>query len=328
MSEKNMVENRKKFYQTDSFRMFMGKYGIGVILVFMIIIIAILKPRFIYPSNILNVLTQISVNCLIAYGMCLCITTGGIDLSVGPQLALVSVLLGQFIVVRNMNIGLAIVLSVLAATFFGFLNGVLIAKFNMAAFVVTLATQLVIRSIAQIISDGKGMSMASQEFKDIYSGTFLGVPYPIWYMIVISIIMYIVMHWTKFGRYVFAVGGNVNAAVASGVNVFWTKTLCYTISGLLAGLAGVIFTSKTGSAQSNIGLAYETDAVAACVLGGTSFAGGIATAPGVLLGAVIIGCIYNGMNFLNIGSYYQYMTKGIIIIFAVLLDMVINKKNR
>lgn len=114
----------------------------------------------------------------------------------------------------------------------------------------------------------------------------------------------------------------------SGVNVFWTKTLCYTISGLLAGIAGVIFTSKTGSAQSNIGVAYETDAVAACVLGGTSFAGGIATAPGVLLGAVIIGCIYNGMNFLNIGSYYQYMTKGIIIILAVLLDMVINKKNR
>ena len=328
MSEKNAALDKKKFYQTESFRMFMGKYGIGVILVFMIIIIAILKPRFIYPSNILNVLTQISVNCLIAYGMCLCITTGGIDLSVGPQLALVSVLLGQLVLVRNMNLGLSSVLSVLAATFFGFLNGVLIAKFNMAAFVVTLATQLVIRSIAQIISDGKGMSMASQEFKNIYSGTFLGVPYPIWYMIIISIIMYIVMHWTKFGRYVFAVGGNVNAAVASGVNVFWTKTLCYTISGLLAGLAGVIFTSKTGSAQSNIGLAYETDAVAACVLGGTSFAGGIATAPGVLLGAVIIGCIYNGMNFLNIGSYYQYMTKGIIIIFAVLLDMVINKKNR
>ena len=306
----------------------MGKYGIGVILVFMIIIIAIMKPRFIYPSNILNVLTQISVNCLIAYGMCLCITTGGIDLSVGPQLALVSVLLGQFIVVQGMNMGLAIILSLLAATFFGFLNGVLVAKFNMAAFVVTLATQLVIRSIAQIISNGQGMSMASQEFKDIYSGTFIGIPYPIWYMIIISVVMYIVMHWTKFGRYVFAVGGNVNAAVASGVNVFWTKTLCYTISGLLAGIAGVIFTSKTGSAQSNIGVAYETDAVAACVLGGTSFAGGIATAPGVLLGAVIIGCIYNGMNFLNIGSYYQYMTKGIIIIFAVLLDMVINKKNR
>ena len=227
-----------------------------------------------------------------------------------------------------MNIGLSVVLAVLAATVFGFVNGFLVAKFDMAAFVVTLATQLVIRSIAQIISDGQGMSMASPAFKNIYSGTLAGIPYPIIYMVVASIIMYIVMHWTKFGRYVFAVGGNVNAAIASGGNVFWTKTLCYTISGLLAGIAGVIFTSKTGSAQSNIGVAYETDAVAACVLGGTSFAGGIATAPGVLLGAVIIGCIYNGMNFLNIGSYYQYMTKGIIIILAVLLDMVINKKNR
>ncbi|MGN0413543.1 MAG: ABC transporter permease [Lachnospiraceae bacterium] len=323
-----MDSKSKKFYQTDSFRMFMGKYGIGVILVFMIIVIAIMKPRFIYPSNILNVLTQISVNCLIAYGMCLCITTGGIDLAVGSQLALVSVLLGQFIVKQEMSMFLAVVLSLLAATLFGFINGVLVAKFDMAAFVVTIATQLVIRSIAQIISDGQGLSMTSAEFKAIYSGSFLGIPLPIIYMAAISIIMYLVMHWTKFGRYVFAVGGNVHAAVASGVNVFWTKTLCYTISGLLAGMAGVIFTSKTGSAQSNIGVAYETDAVAACVLGGTSFAGGVSTAPGVLLGAIIIGCIYNGMNFLNIGSYYQYMTKGIIIIFAVLLDMAINKKNR
>ena len=323
-----MDSKSKKFYQTDSFRMFMGKYGIGVILVFMIIVIAVMKPRFIYPSNILNVLTQISVNCLIAYGMCLCITTGGIDLAVGSQLALVSVLLGQFIVKQEMNMLLAIILSLLAATLFGFINGVLVAKFDMAAFVVTIATQLVIRSIAQIISDGQGLSMTSAEFKAIYSGSFLGIPLPIIYMALISILMYLVMHWTKFGRYVFAVGGNVHAAVASGVNVFWTKTLCYTISGLLAGMAGVIFTSKTGSAQSNIGVAYETDAVAACVLGGTSFAGGVSTAPGVLLGAIIIGCIYNGMNFLNIGSYYQYMTKGIIIIFAVLLDMAINKKNR
>ena len=117
---------KKKFYQTDGFRMFMGKYGIGVILIFMILVIGVMKPRFLYPSNILNVLTQISVNCLIAYGMCLCITTGGIDLSVGPQLALVSVLLGQFIVVRGMNIGVSIVLAVLAATAFGFLIAIVL----------------------------------------------------------------------------------------------------------------------------------------------------------------------------------------------------------
>ncbi len=321
-----MANSNHKSKNQDALRMFMGKYGIGVILFFMLIIISIMKPRFIYPSNVLNILTQISVNCLIAYGMCLAITTGGIDLSVGSQLALVSCLLGQFIVNMNMNVFLACILAALAAAFLGFVNGFLIAKFDMFPFVVTLATQLVIRSMAQIISDGKGLSMAMPEFKAIYSGTLLGIPLPIIYMIIISIVMYIVLHWTKFGRYVFAVGGNVHAAIASGVSVFWTKTMCYTISGLLAGLAGIIFSSKTGSAQSNIGVGYETDAVAACVLGGTSFAGGIATAPGVLLGAIIIGCIYNGMNFLNIGSYYQYMTKGIIIIFAVLLDMVINKK--
>ena len=318
--------NKAKSKNNDAFRMFMGKYGIGVILIFMIAIIAVMQPRFIYPSNILNILTQISVNCLIAYGMCLAITTGGIDLSVGSQLALVSCLLGVFIVDQNMNIFLACLLSVAAATIMGFVNGVLIAKFDMFPFVVTLATQLIIRSMAQIISDGQGKSMASPEFKAIYSSSFVGVPLPIIYMVVISIIMYIVLHWTRFGRYVFAVGGNVHAAIASGVSVFWTKTLCYTISGFLAGLAGVIFTSKTGAAQSNIGIGYETDAVAACVLGGTSFAGGVATAPGVLLGAIIIGCLYNGMNFLNIGSYYQAMTKGVIIICAVLIDMVINKK--
>ena len=326
-----MASNNKKKVlgmDHDQFNMFMGKYGIGIILLGMVIIIAILKPMFIKPGNLLNIFTQISINGLIAYGMCLAITTGGIDLSVGAQLALVSCILGQLVVVRGMNLGLAILIAVLVAGLFGFLNGVLISKFDMFPFVVTLSMQLIIRSIAQIISEGKAVSMAENSFKAIYSGKFGPIPRPIIYLAVVVIIMYIVMHWTRFGRYVYAVGGNVNAAIASGVSVFWTKTLCYTISGVLAGLAGVIFTSKTGSAQSNIGIGYETDAVAACVLGGTSFAGGISTAPGVLLGAIIIGCIYNGMNFLCIDSYYQSLAKGVVIIGAVLLDMVMNKKNR
>ena len=312
----------------DQFNMFMGKYGICIILLGMVIVIAILKPMFIKPGNLLNIFTQISINGLIAYGMCLAITTGGIDLSVGAQLALVSCILGQLVGVRGMNLGMAVIAAVAVAGLFGFLNGVLISKFDMFPFVVTLSMQLIIRSIAQIISEGKAVSMAENSFKAIYSGKFGPVPRPIIYLAIVVIVMYIVMHWTRFGRYVYAVGGNVNAAIASGVSVFWTKTMCYTISGILAGIAGVIFTSKTGSAQSNIGIGYETDAVAACVLGGTSFAGGISTAPGVLLGAIIIGCIYNGMNFLRIDSYYQSLAKGVVIIGAVLLDMVMNKKNR
>ncbi len=322
--------NKKKILgmDHDQFNMFMGKYGIGIILLGMVIIIAIMKPMFIKPGNLLNIFTQISINGLIAYGMCLAITTGGIDLSVGAQLALVSCILGQLVGVKGMPLLPACIISVAVAGLFGFLNGVLISKFDMFPFVVTLSMQLIIRSIAQIISEGKAVSMAENSFKAIYSGKFGPIPRPIIYLAIVVIIMYIVMHWTRFGRYVYAVGGNVNAAIASGVSVFWTKTLCYTISGVLAGLAGIIFTSKTGSAQSNIGIGYETDAVAACVLGGTSFAGGISTAPGVLLGAIIIGCIYNGMNFLRVDSYYQSLAKGVVIIGAVLLDMVMNKKNR
>ncbi len=326
-----MEESRKKFLgmDQDQLQIFMGKYGIGIILLAMVVVIAIMRPLFIKPSNILNIFTQISINGLIAYGMCLAITTGGIDLTCGAQLALVSCILGQLMGVRGWSLLPACAVAILAAGAFGFLNGFLIARFNMFPFVVTLSTQLIVRSIAQIISSGQAVSMAMPSFKALYSGKFFGViPRPIIYLAVVVIFMYILMHWTRFGRYIYAVGGNQNAAIASGVNVFWTKTMCYTISGILAGLAGIIMTSKTGSAQSNIGVGYETDAVAACVLGGTSFAGGISTAPGVLLGAIIIGCIYNGMNFLGINSYYQSLTKGVIIIGAVLLDMTMNKRNR
>ena len=312
----------------DQFSMFLGKYGISVVLLIMVVIVAIIQPRFVAPTNLLNILTQISINGLIAFGMCLVITTGGIDLTVGAQLALVSCILGQLVGNQGMNPVLACIIGVAVAGFFGFLNGVLISKFDLFPFVVTLSMQLITRSLAQIISDGKAISMAADGFRNIYSGYAGPIPLPIIYLFVVAVIMYFVMHWTRFGRYIYAVGGNVNAATASGVNVFWTRTMCYTISGILSGLAGIIITSKTGSAQSNIGVGYETDAVAACVLGGTSFAGGISTAPGVVIGAVIIGCIYTGMNFLRIGSYYQSLAKGLIIIGAIMLDMVVSKKNR
>lgn len=312
----------------DSLRMFMGKYGIGVVLLIMMIAIGIMEPTFATSTNFINVATQVSINGMISYGMCLAITTGGIDLAVGAQLALTSCVLGQTITNMGMNVWVACLISLLVATAFGLLNGVLIAKFNMFPFVVTLSTQLIIRGLSQVISGGKAISLTSDAFKGIYSNKLLGIPIPIVLLLVVSIIMYLLLHWTKFGRYIFAVGGNVNAAIASGVSEFWTKVGVYTVSGLLSGIAAVIFTAKTGSAQSNIGIGYETDAVAACVLGGTSFAGGIATIPGVLMGIFIIGFIYNGMNLIGVSSYYQSIVKGCVIIGAVLLDMVMNRKNR
>lgn len=324
-----MAEDNSKIIGMDreKFRMFMGKYGIGVILLIMMVFISVMEPSFRSTSNMINVATQVSINAMIAYGMCLAITTEGIDLSVGAQLALVSCVLGQLISGRGWNIGAAIIIALIVSTVWGFINGFLVSKFNMFPFVVTLSTQLIIRGFAQLISGGQAIPITDTAFKSIYSAKIGPIPFPILVLILATLLMYTLLHWTKFGRYVFAVGDNMQAAIASGVSIIKTKTAVYAISGLLAGIAGVIFTAKAASAQSNIGIGYETDAVAACVLGGTSFAGGVATVPGVLMGIFIIGFIYNGMNLIGIDSYYQSMTKGAVIIGAVLLDMVMNKKN-
>ena len=309
----------------DRIRSLLGQYGIGIVLIIMMIVIAIMEPRFMTPGNIINVATQISINGLLCYGLCLAITTGGIDLTVGAQLALTSCIIGQTMTNLGWPAFLSIVAGVGVATAFGFLDGVLIAKFNMFPFVVTLSMQLVIRGLSQVITGGRAVMLTNAWFTGIYSNKLFGIPMPIIIFVVVTIIMYLLLHWIRFGRYIFAVGGNVNAAIAAGVSRFWVIVGVYTISGLLAGLASMIYTSKTGSAQSNIGIGYETDAIAAAVLGGTSFAGGIATIPGCVLGIFIIGLIYNGMNMIGVSSYYQSIVKGLIIIGAVMLDMVMNK---
>lgn len=310
----------------ESTRIFMGKYGIGVILFIMLIVLMIVEPSFRSTNNMINIAKQVAINGMIAYGICLVITTGGIDLSVGAQCALVACLLGQFIMKSKMNVLLSCFLAVIITTALGALNGLLIAKFRMFPFVVTLSTQMVIRGLAQVISNAQAVSMTNAAFKKVYLGILGGIPVPVVMLLVVTVLMYILLHWTKFGRYILATGGNEKAAVASGVNVFSTKVYAYAISGLLAGIAGVILTSKTSSAQSNLGIGYETDAIAACVIGGTSFAGGVATVPGVLIGIFIIGCIYNGMNLVGVSSYYQTIVKGMMIIAAVLFDQLMNKR--
>ena len=323
-----MANNGEKILgmNKDKFRMFMGKYGIAVILFIMMMIIGVVEPAFRSVNNLMNVATQVSINAMVAYGICLALTTGGIDLSVGSQLALVSCILGTLIANKGMSVPVAIIIALVVSTAWGALNGFLIAKFDMFPFVVTLSTQLVIRGLAQVISGGKAISITDDGFKAIYSTKIGPLPFPILILILVTIIMYILLHWTKLGRCIFAVGDNVNAAIASGVSVMKTKVSVYAISGFLAGVAGIIFTAKTATGQANIGVGYETDAIAACVLGGTSFSGGIATIPGVSIGIFIIGFMYNGMNLIGIDSYYQSMTKGAVIILAILFDKIMNKK--
>lgn len=321
-----MAEAKKEsFFKSDRFRMFIGKYGIGVVLVIMMVFISITQPQFLTPRNLISVATQISINGLLCYGLTIAILTMGIDLSVGAQLALTSVIIAKLI--QNGVPGiLAIIVGVGVATGFGLVMGVLIAKFNMFAFVVTLAMQLVIRGLAQVVSGGKAIAITDQFYKSIYITKIIGIPVPIIIFIVVTLAMYFMLHWTKLGRYMFAVGGNANAAIASGISKDNTLISVYVISGFLAGLAAVIYSSKVQSGQSNFGVAYETDAIAASVLGGTSFAGGIATIPGCVLGIFIIGFIYNGMNMIGVSSYLQTIVKGAVIIGAVMLDMVMSRK--
>lgn len=321
-----MAEAKKEsFFKSDRFRMFIGKYGIGVVLVIMMVFISIAQPQFLTPRNLISVATQISINGLLCYGLTIAILTMGIDLSVGAQLALTSVIIAKLI--QNGVPGiLAIIVGVGVATGFGLVMGVLIAKFNMFAFVVTLAMQLVIRGLAQVVSGGKAIAITDQFYKSIYITKIIGIPVPIIIFIVVTLAMYFMLHWTKLGRYMFAVGGNANAAIASGISKDNTLISVYVISGFLAGLAAVIYSSKVQSGQSNFGVAYETDAIAASVLGGTSFAGGIATIPGCVLGIFIIGFIYNGMNMIGVSSYLQTIVKGAVIIGAVMLDMVMSRK--
>lgn len=308
------------------FNLFMKRYGIVFVMIAMFVILSVSSSNFLKINNIMNVLSTVALNGILAMGMVFVITAGGIDLSIGSMLALASTTIG-IILQATGNIPLACIAAVAICTFFGLLNGLLVANFNMFPFVVTLASQLVIRGLGYVISGGYSFALANPKFSQIGLGKLFGaIPYPILILSGITILSYILMHWTKFGRYIYAVGGNINAATASGVNVFWTRVGSFVISGFCAGVAGIIMTARINAAQPNIGVGYETDAIAACVIGGTSFSGGISTIPGTLVGIIIIGLIYNGMNLLGVSSYWQTICKGLLIIGAVLLDTVMNKK--
>lgn len=308
---------------------FMRKYGVGFVLLLMIVIMLIASPVFRTWSNTLSVLLQVAINGILALGMVFVITAGGIDLSIGSMLALAGSIVGVILTKNPENVVFASITAIAACTFFGLVNGLLVARFNMFPFIVTLSTQLVIRGFAYIITGGYSLTLASKPFRLIGGGRFLdAIPYPVIIFSVLAVIAFVLLHKTRFGRYIYAVGGNMPAASASGVNVFWTRTMSFVIMGFCAGVAGVIMASRISAGQPNIGIGYETDAIAACVIGGTSFSGGISTIPGTTIGVLIIGVIYNGMNLLRINTYWQTIAKGLLIIGAVMLDMVMTKRRR
>lgn len=297
------------------------KSGALIGLIFLIAVLSILSPNFLTVNNILNVLRQVSINALIAFGMTFVILTGGIDLSVGSILALAGALTGGLLA-SGMDPLLAVLLGILIGFALGAINGFIIAKGKVAPFIATLATMTIYRGLTLVYTDGKPITNFTEStfFNSIGRGYVLGIPIPVIIMIIIFIISYFILRKTTFGKSVYAIGGNEEATRLSGIKVDRIKIIVYSISGALAALAGIILTSRLNSAQPTAGASYELDAIAAVVLGGTSLSGGKGRIFGTLVGALIIGVLNNGLNLLNVSSFYQQVVKGGVILLAVLLD--------
>ncbi|OUM90076.1 MAG: ribose ABC transporter permease [Caldibacillus debilis] len=300
---------------------FFQKMGPLLGLLLIVIVLTILSPNFLTATNILNVFRQVSINALLAFGMTYVILTGGIDLSVGSILALCSALAAGFMT-DSMDPVLAVSAGLVLGALMGAANGFVIAKGKVAPFIATLATMTIFRGLTLVYTEGRPITGFSDSvaFKMIGRGYFLGVPVPVYIMLAIFLILYLVLKKTTFGRGVYAVGGNEEASRLSGLNVDRIKIGVYTISGLLSAFAGIILASRLNSAQPTAGISYELDAIAAVVIGGTSLSGGRGRIAGTLIGALIIGVLNNGLNLLNVSSFYQQVVKGGVILLAVLLD--------
>jgi len=297
------------------------KLGPFLALIVLIILVTFMNPNFITPANLFNLLRQVSTNALIAFGMTFVIITGGIDLSVGSILALTSAIMAGLIAGGTDPV-LAMFLSLILGTALGGINGLLITKGKMAPFIASLATMTIYRGLTLVYTDGNPITRIGDSFifKYIGRGYLFGIPFPAILMVVSFVILYVVLHKMTFGRKTFAIGGNEKASYIAGIKNDRIKIGVYAISGLMASLAGIIITSRLNSAQPTAGTAYEMDAIASVVLGGTSLSGGRGGIMGTLIGALIIGTLNNGMNLLGVSSFYQQVVKGIVIIIAVLLD--------
>ncbi|MBX9299098.1 ribose ABC transporter permease [Chromobacterium piscinae] len=297
------------------------RLGPFIALVLVAVGLSVMSPDFLTVNNLLNVMRQVSINALIAFGMTLVILLGGIDLSVGSILALSSVLTATLLQAGVAPM-LATLLGILAGAAMGLFNGLVISKGKVAPFIATLATMTILRGLALVFSNGSPITGFDSELFSMLGGGYVAglVPVPVVWMLILFAGFWFLLKKTVFGRHLYATGGNEEAARLSGVKVDRVKLWVYTASGAMSAMAGVVLTSRLNSAQPTAGTGYELDAIAAVVLGGTSLSGGRGWIFGTLIGALLIGVLNNGLNLLGVSSFYQQVIKGAVILLAVLLD--------
>ena len=297
-----------------------GRWGLVIALAFIFVALSIVKPSFLTVANLINLVRQISINGILAVGVTFVLLTGGVDLSLGSLVALTGVIAASFAHPGQYPVIVPVLMAIGAGAVCGIVNGFVITRGRVAPFIVTLGMMTAARGLALVIAGGKPVSNLSREFTAIGSSGLAGVPVPIVIFAVVALLAHVFLKNIQLGRYIYAVGGNQNAARASGIQVGRVTMFAYTVCAALAGLAGVVLASRITTGQPNAGVGYELDAIAAVVIGGTSLNGGVGGIPGTIVGALLMGVINNGLDLLNVSSYYQQIVKGVIIAGAVWLD--------
>jgi ribose transport system permease protein len=311
-----------------NYRQLIGEYGILIALIAEIALFSSLSPYFFTADNILNVSLQTSITAIIAAGMTFVILTAGIDLSIGAIVAFCGII-ATSILKLNIPFAISFPLAILAGVAIGAVSGlvagVFVTRFNITPFIVTLALMTIWRGSAYMFTDGRPVWGLPDQFSFLGSGRILALPVPTIIMVVVYIIAWILLKQTRFGRYVYAVGGNKEAARLAGIGTTSVLLRVYMISGILAAVSGILLASRMNSGQPNAGLMYEMDVIAAVVVGGTSLFGGRGSIIGTFVGAMLIGVLRNGLNLLNVNSYVQMVVLGVVILLAVLLDQMRSK---
>jgi len=349
LSQPSMFNKTKSFINLA--RQQLGKFGLLLTFFLLGAIISVLSPYFLVPENLINVLMQASINLIIALGMTFVIATGGIDLSVGSIVGLSGMIMAKLLILGvslpltlgitllcgvlmgavngiliTVSLPLTLSITLLCGVLMGAVNGILITRVGIPPFIATLGTMSIYRGVSLISNQGRpAYGLSSQMLKAI-AGRVGPIPIPVIIAFVSALIAFFILKYTVIGEYTLAIGGNEEAVRLSGVPVARYKTIVYSICGLMSSLAGIVLTARLTAAEPIAGTGYELDAIAAAVIGGTSLSGGIATIFGTVIGALIMSVLRNGLNLLNIQSYYQLVAIGSVIVIAVTIDTIRRKK--
>ena len=303
---------------------FLEKYGVLIFLVLLILFFTLQNERFLSPRNINNILTEVSIYGIIAVGMTCVILTGGVDLSVGSLLGFAA-MCGAY-VVRAMGGDfalswlVALLIACVIGTVAGYVQGKATTLLHVPPFIATLGGMTVWRGLTLVLNDGAPISGFNEAYRWWGRGDVLGIPVPVLVFILVAVTGIVVLRYTRYGRQIYAVGGNLEAARLSGLNVKFVLVSVYVITGFLSGLAGFLLSARLGSAEAVAGLTYELRVIASVVIGGTSLFGGVGSVAGTIIGALLLGVLINGLVMINVSAYYQQIIIGVIIILAVAFD--------